>query len=594
MKVKFKAAEKKKVFDQSVKECRDLASKYIKGWKAINKKWETIEGVAYIRVSDSKQVLVDKGSLVQQVNIAAQEAITRSHQESINYKIVSYAIEPGFSGTTAQRPALQRMCWELKKRKYEFIMVRELSRLMRDQKFWLDFFEICKESQCEIIVRGRTYNMNNPTDVKQLDSMAQAAAHESLLIGERTKDTNHSAAKYHGKLNATKLILGLDQKLENNKPVVGRFTVNKEEVRTVEWIMRTFIKFGSYTETLKEINKRNILNKGGTAFTKSSLRTLLKSKKYIGKWVLNEKNKHKKQEKLMPYDRYEVINLPHGRVVDQDLWDQVQKVAESVRRQNDKNDTRCFVLSGLLVCDKDKSTFHGDGKKYYNKSQNIRIAADLVEAQASKITKEIIENSPKLQNALRKAISENKVNTDLLDREITKLKSELVECKTEKTRLDKRLDFFLASPDQSKAEAFRESYFRDLSVLDKKIDEVELVITRMEQNKAKLDSGPMDMKSVSQKACAILNLLERGSREERAALKNLYRSLFKAVWVSDKSSVGSRDLFFELKTEEIPDDYRDFQVCGVSGKKIGDRVEMGWPMGLEPTTTRITIWRSTN
>ena len=32
----------------------------------------------------------------------------------------------------------------------------------------------------------------------------------------------------------------------------------------------------------------------------------------------------------------------------------------------------------------------------------------------------------------------------------------------------------------------------------------------------------------------------------------------------------------------------------VESKNSEDREKMGWPTGLEPATTRITIWRSTN
>ena len=348
MRESYSSLEKKNLFDKMVIECVEESNRYLQSWVPVNKAWDTIEGVVYIRVSSFKQVLKDKGSLIQQVHIAVQEAITRSHQTGVNYRIVRFAIEPGYSGTTENRPALQRMCWELKEGRYEFIMVRELSRIMRSVHFWLKFFEICKKAQCEIIVRNRSYNMNNPADVKELDNMAQAAAHESKMIGERTKDVNHTAAKIYGKLNGTKLVLGLDQIIEDGKAVVGKYEVNKEEIKVVEWIMRSFIKYGSYPVTLREIENKKITNKTGIPFTDSSLKTLLTNKKYIGKWVLNEKNKQFKQEKLMPYDRHEIIDLPHGPVISNELWEKVQHMVEELRERNDRNDTEPFIWSGTL------------------------------------------------------------------------------------------------------------------------------------------------------------------------------------------------------------------------------------------------------
>ncbi len=101
MKTKYSVTEKNEIFAKAVADCEELAKEYIQEWKPINKSWEIIDGVAYVRVSDFKQVIKDKGSMLQQVNIAVQEANTRSHREGINFRIIRFEIEPGYSGTTS-------------------------------------------------------------------------------------------------------------------------------------------------------------------------------------------------------------------------------------------------------------------------------------------------------------------------------------------------------------------------------------------------------------------------------------------------------------------------------------------------------------
>ena len=139
MKGKYKdmtVKERKLLMAKAVKECETLANQYLANWKPVNKKWETYEGAAYLRVSSSSQVLVDQGSLLQQININVDEAKDRSFKEQVNYKITKFFIEPGLSGKTDNRPAFQRMRWEVKQGLYDFVIFKEISRLVRDAGIW--------------------------------------------------------------------------------------------------------------------------------------------------------------------------------------------------------------------------------------------------------------------------------------------------------------------------------------------------------------------------------------------------------------------------------------------------------------------------
>ena len=92
-----------------VADCRGLAEEHIKGWQPVNKEWQTIEGVVYLRLSDDTQVAVERGSLEQQIHIAISEAQYRSEQERINYRITEFYIEPGITGTHGNRPLASLM-----------------------------------------------------------------------------------------------------------------------------------------------------------------------------------------------------------------------------------------------------------------------------------------------------------------------------------------------------------------------------------------------------------------------------------------------------------------------------------------------------
>ena len=59
-------------------------------------------------------------------------------------------------------------------------------------------------------------------------------------------------------------------------------------------------------------NERNIKSKQGRDFKTDTIKALLQNPRYIGKWYRNVHNKGKRQNKLMPYDRYTEVELSHG------------------------------------------------------------------------------------------------------------------------------------------------------------------------------------------------------------------------------------------------------------------------------------------
>ena len=46
-----------------VSDCKKIAENYVSTWTPFHKKWDTIEGCVYLRLSDPSQVAVERGSL---------------------------------------------------------------------------------------------------------------------------------------------------------------------------------------------------------------------------------------------------------------------------------------------------------------------------------------------------------------------------------------------------------------------------------------------------------------------------------------------------------------------------------------------------
>ena len=159
-----------------------------------------------------------------------------------------------------------------------------------------------------------------------------------------------------GKFNSHFPLLGFDALKNERGEYTGIYKPNKEELKQVEWIMSSFLQVDRYNVLLDRCRENKIKTKRGKDFTRSSLRTLLTNHRYIGKWYRNKHNADKRQNKLMPYERFAEVELGHGCVIDKELWRRVQdKVKELDESRAQLNTALCRFLAPstatlYLVC----------------------------------------------------------------------------------------------------------------------------------------------------------------------------------------------------------------------------------------------------
>lgn len=597
---KLTAAERRLLIQKIVQDCKDIASAHIRLWKPINPAWPTIEGVAYLRLSTDQQVMVEKGSLEQQIHIAINEAENRSVQDQINYRIKYFYIEPGLTGRNDHRPQFNRMNRDIRNGTVNFVIFKELARIARDAQIWKAFFNLCIAQKCEIMIRGFPFNPNDPSSILQLDILAAFAEYESNQISKRTRESNFSAMVSSGKFNSTHLVLGLDQQIINDVPRVGFYVKNDSELKTVTWIMETFLKYNSHQKTLEELKARGIKNKNGREFKKNSLQTLLTNQKYIGKWRLNSDNKDKPKQKLLAYDQYAEIDLPHGCVIDADLFERVQLKVTELAGNKSKNLklNRVYVLAGLLKAP-DEVRFHGtSGHSGYNKGERAyyytnrkegkSIPADVVEDCAKQVVASILKRDKKVQDAIIKRAKDNSEAGNLLSGQISRIQTELDELEKQKRQLNARLDFLIENNNLEAAKTFNPDFIKQHDAITAKIEKLNNALLLIQESSDELNSQEFDWKLVANRAIEIQRLIHE---KDPIALKAAYQSIFEKIIVGPIDNEGRRSLNFVLKSEPSG---------GGRGRHV-NRAEticfdekLAQEEGLEPPTKRLTAACSTD
>lgn len=542
--------ELKQLVLKVVSDCKSLAQNHVKNWEPVDKKWTTIEGAVYLRLSDDTQVAVERGSLEQQIHIAIAEAQYRSEQERINYRITEFYIEPGITGTHDNRPEFIRLQHNIGKRKHRFIIFKEISRLVRDVEIWKRFFKMCQTYDCEICIRGLPFNPNDPASILQLDQLAAYAEFESRTTSKRIKESNHSALVTSGKFNGNYALLGFDVVQNSHGENTGVFKPNKRELKQVEWIMKSFLRADQYKTLIQWCDQKNIKNKRGQKFNYASLKALLSNPRYIGKWYRNKHNEGKRQSKLMPYDRYTEVDFDYGCVIDEKLWDEVQEKIQKMEGARVRGKKRCYPLSGILTFD-DGSTFVGHSAKgrsteltyYYNKQNNIRLRSDILEVQVEKILNEIIGDSNNFRNSVANFMSKRDSAVDIMKVKILEIDGRLNALDEEKAKRDKRLNFLLDDDDPEMARSFKEEYKKQYLLEKKERQELlekreKFCLLQDQVAEAEAFGKTEDLKVVN----AALGHLRQN---DLVSLKSLYKKIFPKILVrfQDNSKIQLKFFF---------------------------------------------------
>ena len=533
---KLNPKEMKALVLKVVADCRGLADEHIKNWQPFNENWPTIEGAVYLRLSDNTQVAVERGSLEQQIHIAISEAVYRSEQERMNYRITEFYIEPGITGTHGNRPEFIRLQHNISCKKHSFVIFKEISRLVRDLEIWKRFFRLCQQYDCEICIRGLPFNPNDPASILQLDQLAAFAEFESRTTSKRIKESHHSAMLTSGKFNTYCPLLGFDTLKNEHDEHTGLYKPNKEELKQVEWIMSTFLRVDRYKTLLECCKEKGIKTKRGHNFTRRSIRGLLTNPRYIGKWYRNRQNEGKRQNKLMPYERYAEADLGHGCVIDEGLWQRVQDKVKELDESRAQATKHCYPLSGLLVY-ADGSTFTGSGAwgnttkstYYHNKANKIRVRTAIFEAETEKVLRHAADNSTKFKKSIANYLSRKESSIGLVTRKIAAIDTRISEIAAERQALDKRLNFLLEDNDLAMARSFRDQYKRQFSALNDEEQELEHKKSQLQLLSKQLEKEQNTSRNgFLEQVNEAINCIRR---KDFVALKSIYKRLFEKIVV---------------------------------------------------------------
>jgi site-specific DNA recombinase len=348
----------------------------------------------------------------------------------------------GWSGATAERPALKRLLADVTDGKIDTVIVYKLDRLSRSMRDFLNLIALFEKHDVAFVSVTQQFNTSTPVGRMTLRMLMSFAEFERDLVSERTRD-KLQAARRKGKSVGGHLILGYDRDHGG-----GRLVVNRDEADVVREIFRLFLELRSLVAVAAELTRRGVTLKrwttrdgkifGGGRFDKVSLRRLLTNYTYIGK--VNFEGT--------------IYDGEHEGIASPKVFREVQRILDVNRRDRGTvlRNSHGALLRGLLRCGScGTAMVHAPTKaggrlyRYYRCANSNRrgaaacptrsVSADRVEAFVVDQIKRIGADPALQQSVFEQALAQVKAQCRGLRAEAKRLERDLVTARADVERL---------------------------------------------------------------------------------------------------------------------------------------------------------------
>lgn len=289
----------------------------------------------YIRVSTSKQ---DQDGF----SIPMQRSRLVSYCKAMGWAVAGVYVDPGFSGSTLERPGMTALIDAVNDGKGDVVLVYKLDRLSRSQRDVLYMLEDVLEPRgVAFVSMQESFDTSSIYGKTMLSILSVFGQMERMMITERTMMGRAGRAEkgyFHGGGTSP---IGYDY-------IDGELHVNEEEAEQVRMVYQLFADGYTVTEITRRMDGYHTKH-GGWSHT-STVGNVLDNPLYAG---------------TIHFDGV-IGDGRHEPIVSQELNSRVKVRRERLRRAEASGDS-AYLLTGMIYC-------ASCGARYFpNKRPNGRV-----------------------------------------------------------------------------------------------------------------------------------------------------------------------------------------------------------------------------
>ena len=293
----------------------------------------------YARVSSEEQV--------QNFSIENQIDQLRRYCRQRNYEVVGEYVDPGFSGTTLDRPALLKLLEAAKSKLFEVVLVYKLDRLFRSNRHMYNTLADWEELGISLVSITEPFDTTTTMGKAYLGMASTFAEWERNTFIERSRDGLRKAIEkgfYSGGIVAYGYRLNPDTK---------RLEIDEQEAEVVRNIFHWLIEEGISCYTIAQRlnafgiptryarDERGVKGKTTASIWRPGrVYNMLRNTMYKGKWIYGKRGKKK-----------QLIEADCPAIIEGSTFEQAQARLKENNLWADRNHRRQYLLQGLIKCD---------------------------------------------------------------------------------------------------------------------------------------------------------------------------------------------------------------------------------------------------
>lgn len=305
-----------------------------------------------VRVATLSRVSTEKDT--QEMSIENQELLFNEYCARNGYEIVKQYVEKG-SGVKMKRKVIEDIKEDMKEKKFDMLLVKDLSRLARNVQIALEIINLANEQEIKLLTPSDTVNA-------QLGSSLSSPMITFLCMIYQMESENTSA-----RIKSTILLNQRQGKVHGSTPPYGYSTHRGQfEIRndgTVEIVRRIFLIYlsGTGIDTIaKQFNNEGVstpsqvLNKRNQSLLwgGSTVKGILTNRAYVGDLIQGKSetlNVTSNRRKTRKSEDYVIFEQHHEAIIDREQFKMVQELMASKKKISSKPQTHLFT--NILFCE---------------------------------------------------------------------------------------------------------------------------------------------------------------------------------------------------------------------------------------------------
>ena len=380
---------------------------------------DKIKAAAYLRLS-KEEFSNEKESN----SITNQKLIIDNYLEkNKEYKLVDYYIDDGYSGTNFNRPEFQRMLEDIKNKKIDVIIIKDLSRLGRNYIETGNYIDVIFPAmRVSVILVDENYEMDS-SDYYGDDYLPLKNLFNDMYAKDISKKVRSSliVKKYNGEFVGKLAPYGYIKDPKDKH----KFLIDKNVSHIIKKIFDMILDGKSRKEVADFLNQNDILtpseylnintNKDVTVMEKwnsEMVNSILRNENYTGTLFQGKKRKlnYRVNKKInIDKENWIVTENHHEAIINKEKFDKVQDILDRQTKVN--KDGSIDILSGFLKCKCCGSNMlkrSSKGKVYYYCSNYYRKkSCENNKSLSRSILDELIKKELKITDITRLNIDNN-------------------------------------------------------------------------------------------------------------------------------------------------------------------------------------------